>query len=321
MPVKPSSTSTVLPDLLVSVVVPTLGRPELRDAVSSCLAQTHGDIEVLVIADGAEARDRAARVLARFGTDSRVKLYGLSYKMGGAAARNIGTHRARGAAIAYLDDDDVWFPDKLERQLKAVSEPLLNGRTFLATCRTVFRRGARASAYPLVPLPDKTEIGPYLVARRRPWFGDTMIQASSLLVDATTAKSISWDEGLAKHQDWDFLIRAAGSVDHLLMTPGAPLVEVRQGTPGSVSKLPLWRSSAAFLSKHPQIRGRARADFVVVHLWARALETGRAGEVANALRCHRPSAVPHHGAMAVLTRAILRGMRNCFSQRRATVPE
>ncbi|MCP9489426.1 MAG: glycosyltransferase family 2 protein [Solirubrobacteraceae bacterium MAG38_C4-C5] len=100
----------------VSVVIPTLDRwPLLSRALGSALAQQDVDLEVLVVddgsTDGTEERVRALR-------DDRVSLIRHDAPMGVATARNDGIDRARGEWVAFLDDDDLWAPSKLSRQIE-----------------------------------------------------------------------------------------------------------------------------------------------------------------------------------------------------------
>jgi glycosyltransferase involved in cell wall biosynthesis len=100
---------------LVSVVVPTHNRPEmLAQALASVQAQTFTDYEVIVVSNG-ESDDMRTR------SRSCAAQYGAVYcELPGGnlpAARNFALERASGAWIAFLDDDDIWLPHKLERQL------------------------------------------------------------------------------------------------------------------------------------------------------------------------------------------------------------
>lgn len=98
----------------VSVVIPTFNRGGvIAHAVRSVLEQTYGDFELLVIDDGS-TDDTEARV--RSLTDPRVH-YIRQPNGGVSAARNHGVRRARGNAIAFLDSDDAWMPDKLARDV------------------------------------------------------------------------------------------------------------------------------------------------------------------------------------------------------------
>lgn len=105
-------------DPLVSVVIPTRNRAGLLPrAIRSVLEQTFGDLELLVIDDG--STDDTPAVLASHATvDARVRTCRLERGGGAPAARNVGIVLARGRYVAFLDDDDEWLPEKLERQVQ-----------------------------------------------------------------------------------------------------------------------------------------------------------------------------------------------------------
>ncbi len=99
----------------VSVVIPTYNRETtLKRAVGSVLAQTFPDLELLVIDDG--STDDTASLMRKI-ADPRVRYMPQDVNRGVAAARNVGLREVRGDFIAFLDSDDEWMPEKLERQL------------------------------------------------------------------------------------------------------------------------------------------------------------------------------------------------------------
>jgi len=103
-------------DLLVSVIVPTYNRAYcLERAVGSVLAQTHADVEVVIIDDGS-TDGTAELVEQRYRGDQRVR-YFHQKNTGISGARNAGLARAEGAYFAFLDSDDEWMPWKLELQI------------------------------------------------------------------------------------------------------------------------------------------------------------------------------------------------------------
>jgi glycosyltransferase involved in cell wall biosynthesis len=101
----------------VSVVLPTHNRPRLLAmTLCSVLWQEGVDLEVVVVDDGSSVDVRA--MVEGLG-DARVRLVRHERPLGVSAARNRGVAEARGGWIAFLDDDDVWAPDKLLAQLGA----------------------------------------------------------------------------------------------------------------------------------------------------------------------------------------------------------
>ena len=97
----------------LSVIIPTYKRANLvSQAIESVLAQTYTDYEVIVINDGSP--DNTKEVLASFGDKITVIN---QENQGVAAARNAAIKLAKGRYIAFLDDDDLWLPNKLEKQI------------------------------------------------------------------------------------------------------------------------------------------------------------------------------------------------------------
>jgi glycosyltransferase involved in cell wall biosynthesis len=100
-------------DALVSCVVPVYnGERYLREALDSIAAQTYRPIEIIVVDDG--STDGSATIAATYQAPIRVHP---QQNAGPAAARNRGIRDARGEYLAFLDADDVWHPEKLERQM------------------------------------------------------------------------------------------------------------------------------------------------------------------------------------------------------------
>lgn len=105
---------------LVSVVLPTYGRPEfLTDAVESVLEQTYDRIELLVVDDCSP--EPVAPALAGIDAgEATMRVIRHEENQGANGARNTGIREASGEFVAFIDDDDLWEPTKLERQVAAV---------------------------------------------------------------------------------------------------------------------------------------------------------------------------------------------------------
>ncbi len=100
---------------LVSVLIPVYrGAPYVVAAIESALEQTYQPVELVVINDGSP--DNSAREIARFLPHPRIR-YLEQQNSGVANARNTGIDNSTGALIALLDQDDLWLPTKLERQV------------------------------------------------------------------------------------------------------------------------------------------------------------------------------------------------------------
>lgn len=109
---------------LISCVIPSYKRADtLRRAIDSVLAQTHKELEVLVVDDniaGDEYSNALRKIIEEYKNDGRVKLVTQPKHINGAEARNTGVRAAQGEWIAFLDDDDEWLPEKLEKQIAAL---------------------------------------------------------------------------------------------------------------------------------------------------------------------------------------------------------
>jgi glycosyltransferase involved in cell wall biosynthesis len=104
---------------LISVIIPAYnGEKTIKETIESVLNQTFTDFELIVVND--DSQDSTLDIVNSIG-DRRLKVF--SYANGGVATnRNRGIKHARGEYIAFLDHDDLWTPDKLESQLKALQE-------------------------------------------------------------------------------------------------------------------------------------------------------------------------------------------------------
>lgn len=108
--------------MLVSVVVATYHREnELYNALSSLTLQTYDSIEIIVVDDNAEKKwnDKVALIIQKLRKNCRFPLRYIvnETNMGSAKTRNLGIEMANGSYITFLDDDDTYLPEKVEKQL------------------------------------------------------------------------------------------------------------------------------------------------------------------------------------------------------------
>ncbi|WP_408958823.1 glycosyltransferase family 2 protein [Natrinema sp. 74] len=195
----------------VSVIIPTYNRAAtLPRAIDSALEQTIDDLEVVVVDDG--STDDTESVLADY-EDPRVRSITHDTNRGANVARNTGIEHANGEYVAFLDSDDEWHPEKLERQLSA-----LEGRSsdwVGAYCDSAFDlsgtsgRLRTTAASVLASRDDEPtrEGGEELMAEIladnvQPGAGST------LLVRTAVARDVGgFDEDLDRFQDPEFCLR------------------------------------------------------------------------------------------------------------------
>ena len=204
----------------VSVVIPTYHRPDLvLRAVRSALDQTMADLEVIVVVDG---RDDATCDALSTITDARVRVHVPDRHLGNADARNAGVAIARAPWVALLDDDDVWMPAKLERQLAtatAVSAPRP-----IVVCHMVARNAHGDRTWPRrLPEPGE-DWSEYFFCRRTPFTGEGMVTLSTIFTSRALLTDVPFSSGLAHLVDPDWMLRA-------LRTPGVTMTFVPDSEP------------------------------------------------------------------------------------------
>jgi glycosyltransferase involved in cell wall biosynthesis len=192
-------------------VIPTFNRAQqVQAALKSVLAQTYREFEVIVVDDGStDGTENALQSLVGpQGSNGNQVRYVYQPNQGQSVARNRGAGEARGEWVAFLDSDDVWFPQKLEQQVKAVEQ--FKGKCWacitdaqwvdnLGMDTTSFRRGGRQ--YDGATGLDHDAIRG-LAKSRDPFC------VSTVLVHASVGKQVGWFEPRLRFaEDHDFLLR------------------------------------------------------------------------------------------------------------------
>jgi len=156
---------------LVSIVTPAYNAARfVAQTIQSVQQQTHREWEMLVVDD--QSTDETRDIVARIGaSDPRVRLIRQPRNAGPAAARDAALLAGTGRFVAFLDSDDLWLPEKLERQISFMA------RTGTAISFTRFRRMTEDGGQlgHLVPIPDCLDHGQLL--------RNTAMATSSVLID------------------------------------------------------------------------------------------------------------------------------------------
>jgi glycosyltransferase involved in cell wall biosynthesis len=182
----------------VSVVVPTHNRSSLLVlTLQSVLWQRDVDLEVVVVDDG--STDDTAEAVAGL-RDARVRIVRHQSPQGVAAARNRGAEEATAEWITFLDDDDLWAPDKLARQLQAAREA---GRSWSYT-------GAVSIDDELKVLGGMPPPSPERIVEQLPRYDAVPGGGSNVVVHRDTlAMAGRFDSRLRNTEDWEMWIRLA----------------------------------------------------------------------------------------------------------------
>jgi glycosyltransferase involved in cell wall biosynthesis len=269
--VTPEPGAAIAPQPRVTVVIPTAQRPRLVvRAVESALAQTLPDIEVIVVLDGPDRMSAAALAAV---ADPRLRVIQRQRRGGSGAARNEGVAAAVAPWVAFLDDDDLWAPEKIAVQLAvAEASPLPHP---IVTCRVAADDGrGRVRIWPLrTPAPGES-LGDYLLVRRSLFWGEALVQTSTILADRELLIEVPFREDVTAHEDMDWLLRAtriegAGVV----FVPGTePLAtwSIELGR-DRASRAGDWRDSVAWIRlARPLVSRRAYASFLLTSVSAHA---------------------------------------------------
>jgi GT2 family glycosyltransferase len=182
---------------LVSVVVPSHNRARLLTrTLRSILAQHMGDLEVVVVDDGSV--DDTAAVAAA--ADPRVLVLRNREPVGVSAARNRGIAAARGEWVAFCDDDDLWSPDKLARQLVALERARADW-VYAGDVNVDDRLRVLSGGRP----PD-----PGAVVALLPRWNPIASGGSNVVVRSALLTAVGgFDTELRRTEDWDLWIRLA----------------------------------------------------------------------------------------------------------------
>ena len=224
-------------DLPVSVIIPTIRRPDLlRRALRSVWAQTFQAFEIIIVVDGPDAD--TMRVLG-LETDPRMRVFNNPQPLGAGRARNLGASHARGRYISFLDDDDEWLPAKLERQMECVA-----GREdVLVTCLSRVVRPQGVEIWPTTAFDNMRPFDEYLFDRREVFAGSAFIQSSSQLLSRALYLRSPFPER-SPHDDWEFVMKLACVLHVRVETVNDVLVVHHFGGQGSsLSRQDAWKAS------------------------------------------------------------------------------
>ena len=128
--------------LLVSVIIPTHNRPELLTrTLKSVLSQTYDNMQVIVVSNGVSTQNKKAVFELN---DKRLEYYDQENSGGPSSPRNLGINKAKGEFIAFCDDDDIWMPEKIAKQVSLMKE-----NSHFGLCFTKMKRFDREKEWDL----------------------------------------------------------------------------------------------------------------------------------------------------------------------------
>jgi glycosyltransferase involved in cell wall biosynthesis len=268
---------------MVSVVIPTRDRRALLvHAVASVLRQRDVDLEAIVVDDGSEdASSEAVRALG----DARLRLVRHDRPRGVSTARNEGARIAGGRWLAFLDDDDLWSPDKLSLQIRAAEE---------AGVHWAYGGAVEIDADGRIvagdPPPSPVALVSQLRSRNAMPAG-----CSNVVVRASEFRDVGgFDPGLRHLPDWDLWLRLAALGGPAII--GVPVVAYR------IHPSQATMDTRGMLEEARILAARHRVDVRSIDRWIawshlRRGERGRA--LAAYVRAVRAGDVASLGRLAV----------------------
>jgi glycosyltransferase involved in cell wall biosynthesis len=181
----------------VSVIIPTHNRAHLiTKAIKSVLNQTYQEFELIVVDDA--STDNTEEVVKSF-SDNRIRYIPQKTNLGGSAARNTGIKAAKGEYIGFLDDDDEWLTEKLQKQINKFQK-LPDDFGLVYTGQVVVSEKRRESLYSLIPKLRGNVYNNLL--------GSCILGSATPIVKKRCFKKAGFfDETLPSCQDWDMWIR------------------------------------------------------------------------------------------------------------------
>ena len=233
---------------LVSIIMPSYNCGDyVEQTIRSVQAQTYQNWEIIFV-DDCSTDDSVARVMAMKEKDDRISIYHNAKNCGAAVSRNAALRHANGRWIAFLDSDDLWEPDKLEKQIRFMEE---NGYKFSYTYyKEMDTDGNDTGVMVLGPI-KITKAGMFAFC----WPG-----CLTVMYDANAIGLIQIED-IKKNNDYATWLKVCQKADCYLLPE--VLAKYRRGRSGSVSS----HSISTMIKWHYKLFRDAEKMGVIPSLW------------------------------------------------------
>lgn len=174
---------------LVSIITPVYNCEKLiEETIKSVINQTYSNWEMILVDDC--TLDKSFLIIQKYmKKDNRIKYYKLKENSGAAVARNKALKESKGRFIAYLDADDKWKKNKLEKQVDFMLE-----NNYAFTCTDYEKIDEKGNSLKIVKIPKKVNYNLFL--------RNTIIQTVGVMVDTKiTGKNILYMPNIRRRQD------------------------------------------------------------------------------------------------------------------------
>ena len=199
---------------LVSVIIPTYNRGYIIErAIESVQNQTYKELEIIIVDDG--STDNTEEIVSKI-SDSRIRYLKNPKNSGVSHTRNLGIAAATGTYIAFQDSDDIWKPQKLEKQMECMNQ----GNYGMVYC--AFEREFKDGAvvyYPPKEMPMEEKQGEIVQSLLR----QNLVSTQTMLVKKEVIQQVGFfNEGMSNLEDYELALRIAkrypvGMVDEALV--------------------------------------------------------------------------------------------------------
>lgn len=191
-------------DIIVSVIIPTFGGGQyLERCIDSVLQQDYKEIEIIVVDDNGidtEEQIQTSNIINKYIGNSKVHYFCHKKNINGSAARNTGFNNSRGKYISLLDDDDIFYPNKISRQVELMEK--LSEEVGAVYCSNdVYWKGKKVSE-------THAKYSGFLLYEALAH--KFQMSSTSMLIRRSVWEDLNgFDESFARHQDWEFVARMA----------------------------------------------------------------------------------------------------------------
>jgi glycosyltransferase involved in cell wall biosynthesis len=273
-----------------------MGRESLYAAIDSALKSIGISVEVIVVANNLREPLDFSRI------SSGVKVFESHECINGNQARNLGVEMASSPIVAFLDDDDLFLPNKLHLQYQ-VLKAIENTET-LISCRYFQGLISKDIIYPIHTIKIKEDIASYLLKRTTLRNLHNSLPTSTWMGYRRIFLQTRFDEYLNVHQDWDWLIRAKMNNNFKIIQIEEPLVSYSISSPDSTSRRTNWEDSMSwYLSHRAMFSKDVGASYLLTNLHSRMV---RSGDFNGAWRLLKSSIIEERPNFASILVALAR---------------
>ncbi len=185
--------------MLVSVVIPTFNSSSyIHRTIISLINQTYKELEIILVDDNSPDYEELKVCIDAIETDINIRLYKNHTKKNASYSRNYGADKARGDYIAFLDSDDIFYPEKIEIQLKRMIADELDWSYTALNHVKLSDIGKKDNIKPLRGKFIDEDFYDYL------FLHNGLIQTSTIMIKKQLTAYFKFNELLVRHQDYDY---------------------------------------------------------------------------------------------------------------------